>query len=58
MSVTLQECNYALPIAPICCCLPKWLPLMDGFTAPVLRSRMFQATAQASPYSVSTPKVK
>ena len=34
MSVTLQECNYALPYAPICCCLPKWLPLTNGFTVP------------------------
>ena len=49
--ITLQECNYALLYAPICCCLPKWLPLVNGFKAPI-------GTAQASPYSVSTPKVK
>ena len=56
MSVTLQECNYALPYAPICCCLPKWLLLTNGFTVPIFRSGTLQEIAQAPPYSIPTPK--
>ena len=58
MSLTLQECSYALPYAPICCCLPKWLPLPNSFTVPILRSGTLQGIAQAPPYSVPTPNVK
>ena len=58
MSVTLQKCNYALPYAPICCCLPKWLLLTNGFTVPILHSGTLQGITQAPPYSIHTPKVK
>ena len=47
MSVTLQECNYALLYPPICYFLPKWLLLVNGFAAPILCSGMLQGMAQA-----------
>ena len=56
MYIYIYVCNASG--IQLCPTVPKWLPLTNCFTVPILCSRTLQGIAQAPLYSIPTPKVK